>query len=47
MVATWMVESESEEIQERVRARAMVTTKPGEGMAKLGQQIAQLMAVLT
>ena len=47
MVVTQKVESESEETQERVRARAMVTTKPWEGMARLGQQISQLMAALT
>ena len=47
MVAAQMAESESEETQERVRAKAIVTTKPGEGMNKLGQQIAQLMTALT
>ena len=47
MVATKKVESENEETWEKVRARAMVTTKPRRGMAKLGQQIAQLMAALT
>ena len=34
-------------MRDRVRTRAMVTTKPVEGMAKLRQQIAQLMAALT
>ena len=41
MVAVWKPESESEETQERVRARAAVTTDPREGMAELGQQIAK------
>ena len=47
MVATRKAKSENEETQERVRARAVVTTDPGEGTAKLGQQIAKLMAALT
>ena len=47
MVSTRKVESENEETQERVWARGMVTTKLGEGMAELGQQIAKLMAALT
>ena len=47
MVATHKVESMNEEIQDKVRARAKVTTDLGEGMAELGQQIAKLMAALT
>ena len=47
MVATQKAESENEETQERVRARAMVTTNFGERTAKLVQQIAKLMAALT
>ena len=37
----------NEETQDKVRARATVTTDPGGGMTKLGQQIAKLMATLT
>ena len=37
MVATWKVENENEETQDRVSIRAAVTTDQGEGMAKLGQ----------
>ena len=47
MVAARKAVSENEETQERVRARAMMTTDLGEGMAKLGWQIAKLMAELT
>ena len=47
MVAAQKVESESEEAWDRVRPRAMVTAKPGEQKAELGQEIAQLMAALT
>ena len=47
MVAAYKAESENEETQEKVRARAMVTTDPGEETTKLGQQIATLMATLT
>ena len=47
MVATQKVESKNEETQERVRARAMVTTDLGEGTANPSQQIAKLMATLT
>ena len=47
MVAAQKVKSENEETWEKVRARAAVTTDPGEEMAKLGQQIAKLMATLT
>ena len=39
--------SKHEETWERVRARAMVTTYLGKGMADLGQQITKLMAALT
>ena len=37
MVATRKVESKNEEIQEKVRTRAMVTSNPVEGMAELSQ----------
>ena len=47
MVTTYKTESENKEIQDKVRARAMVTTGSGEGMAKLGQLITKLMATLT
>ena len=47
MVAAWKAGSETEENWERVRARAMVTTEPGERTAELRQQIGQLMATLT
>ena len=47
MVATWKAESKNEETKEKVRARATVTTDPGEGTGELGQQIAKLMATLT
>ena len=47
MVVTYKAESESEEIKDKVRARAAVTTDSGEGTAELGQQIAKLMATLT
>ena len=47
MVATQKAKIEIEETWETVRAKAMVTTDPGEGMAKLGQQIPKIMATLT
>ena len=47
MVTTRKVESENEETQENVRARAMVISNLGEGMAELSQQISKLMAALT
>ena len=47
MVAAHKAESKNEEIQDKVRARAAVTTDLGEGMAELGQQIAKLTATLT
>ena len=47
MVATCKMESENKEIWDKMRARAMVATDSGEGMAELGQQIAKLMATLT
>ena len=47
MVAAHKAESESEEIQDKVRVRATVDTDSREGMAELGQQIARLMAALT
>ena len=37
----------NEETQDKLRARTMVTTDLGEGMAELRQQIAKLMATLT
>ena len=47
MVTIHKVESENEEMQDKVRVRAMVMTDLGEGMAEFGQQIAKLMATLT
>ena len=47
MVAVQKVESENEETQEKVRARATVTTDLEEGMTDLGQQTAKLVATLT
>ena len=47
MVAAHKVESENGEIEDKVRARAAVTTDSGEGTIELGQQIAKLMAALT
>ena len=47
MVTAWKADSENEGIWDKVRARATVTTDPGEGTAELGQQIAKLMATLT
>ena len=47
MVAAMKVECENEETQEKVGARAVVTSNPGEGMAEQSQQIAKLMATLT
>ena len=47
MVSTHKAESENKEIQDKVRARAVVMTDPGEEMAELGQQIAKLMVCLT
>ena len=47
MVTTCEVESVNEEIWDKVRARAVVATDFGEGMAELGQQSAKLMAALT
>ena len=47
MVATWKAESKNEEIWDKVRARAAVTTDSGESTTELGQQIAKLMAGLT
>ena len=46
MVAARKAENENEETQEGVSSRAMLMTDPGEGTAKLGQQIAKLMAAL-
>ena len=40
MVTAHKAGSKNKEIQDKVRARAMVATDPGEGMAELGQQIA-------
>ena len=47
VLAAQKAESESEETCERLRARTVVTTKPREVKAKLGQQFTQLMATLT
>ena len=47
IVAARKAESKTEKTQEKVRARAMVTSDLGEGMAELSQQIAKLMAALT
>ena len=47
MVTTYKVESENEEIWDKVRARPTVATDLGEGMTELGQQIAKLMVDLT
>ena len=47
MVATWKVESESEETWGKVRVQDVVTTHLGEETAELGQQIAKFMATLT
>ena len=47
MVTTWKAKSENEETWETVKARAVVTTDPGEGSAELRQQIAKLMTTLT
>ena len=47
MVVTYKAESENEEIWDKVRARAAVTTDSGKGTTELGQQIAKLMATLT
>ena len=47
MVATHKAESQSEEIWDKVKARAAVATAPGEATAELGQQIVKLMAGLT
>ena len=46
MVSNRKAESENEETWEKVRARAMVTSDLGEGMAELSQQIVKLMASL-
>ena len=47
MVMAHKTESENEEIQDKVRARATVATDQGEGTAALGQQMAKLMTALT
>ena len=47
MVAACKVESENKEACDKVRARAAMTTDPGEGTTELGHQIAKLMAALT
>ena len=46
MVAAHKAESENEEVQEKVRARAAVTINPGEGTTELEHQITKLMATL-
>ena len=43
MVASQNAESENEETQEKVRARATVTTNLGEGMGQLSQQTDNLL----
>ena len=47
MAATQKVESKNEETWERSGPGLPVTTNPGKKMAKLGQQIAKVMATLT
>ena len=47
MIAAWKVESENEKTRDKVKARAMVSTKPVEGTTKLKYQIAQLTATLS
>ena len=47
MVATRKAESENKKTQEKVRARAAVTSDLGEGIAELSQQIVKLMDTLT
>ena len=42
MVAAQKVESKNEDTQEKVRANAMVTTGPGEGMAEPGTADCQI-----
>ena len=47
MVTAHKAESNNEEFLDKVRARAMVGTDSGEGVAEVGQQIARSMAALT
>ena len=47
MIAAPKVESKNEETWDWVQVRAVVTTKPVEGLAELKNQIAQLVAALT
>ena len=47
MVTAHKAESKNEEIWDKVRAKAAVTTDSGEGTAELGQQIARLLIALT
>ena len=47
MVAACKVEYENKEIQDKVRARAAVTTDSQDGSTELGQKITKLMAPLT
>ena len=47
MVVACKADSKNEESQDKVRTSAIVITNPGEGMAKLGQQIVKLIAALT
>ena len=47
MVTTQKAESESEEIWDKVRTRATVTTDLGDRTAELGQQTVKLIASLT
>ena len=47
MITAHKSESKNEEVHDKVRARAAMTTDPVEGTTELGQQIAKLMAALT
>ena len=47
MVTAHKEGSENEEIWDKVRARAVVATDPGEGIAELEYQIAKVMVTLT
>ena len=46
MVTAYKAESKNEEIWDKLRARSVVATDPGEGTAELGRQKAKLMAAL-
>ena len=47
MVAAHKIESETEEAQDKVRAKSAVITKPVDGSKELSNQVARLMAALT